>query len=72
VGRVEVETWCGSSFLCLSNPLNLTAMKRERDDGDAEASSDDEIGPMPTPDAQVVKKKRKGKFKAPFWTGIDD
>lgn len=47
-------------------------MKRERDDGDAEASSDDEIGPMPTPDAQVVKKKRKGKFKAPFWTGIDD
>ncbi|KAG8809640.1 hypothetical protein FRC19_005103 [Serendipita sp. 401] len=34
-------------------------MKRERDEQDDEASSGDEMGPMPVPDSQVVKKKRK-------------
>lgn len=36
-------------------------MKREReDDEQPEASSDDEMGPMPVSDVQVAKKKRKG------------
>lgn len=43
----------------LTAPLPGPAMKRERED-DAEASSDDEMGPMPAPDAQTTKKKRKG------------
>lgn len=46
--------------------IPLTAMKRERDDGDADASSDDEIGPMPVLDAQSVKKKRKGMCSGRF------
>lgn len=60
MGLVEAETWRSSSLLNGFLDISLTAMKRERDDGDAEASSDDEIGPMPVPDAQSVKKKRKG------------
>jgi len=45
--------------------ISLTAMKRVRDNGDADASSEDEIGPMPVPDAQSVKKKRKGMSSPP-------
>lgn len=46
-------------FVCRKQSL-AAIMKRERDDADAEASSDDEMGPMPVSEAQVVKKKRKG------------
>jgi hypothetical protein len=60
VGLVEAETWRSSSLVNGFLDISLTAMKRERDNDDAEASSDDEIGPMPVPDAQSVKKKRKG------------
>ncbi len=38
-------------------------MKRERENPEAEESSDDEIGPMPVPDVQSAKKKRKGTFQ---------
>ncbi|CCA72530.1 probable cyclophilin E [Serendipita indica DSM 11827] len=34
-------------------------MKRERDEQDDEASSGDEIGPMPVQETQIVRKKRK-------------
>jgi hypothetical protein len=51
--------------------ISLTAMKRGRDDGDADASSDDEIGPMPVPDAQSVKKKRKGMSSYQFSTNFE-
>lgn len=39
-------------------------MKRDREDDEQDASSDDEMGPMPVSDAQVVKKKRKGTSNA--------
>jgi hypothetical protein len=45
---------------CFVSRKRSTAMKRERDDADGEGSSDDEMGPMPIPEGQTVKKKRKG------------